>query len=99
MQSNNYLKMTTPIEWTVAVVGGLTVPYAVFRALGRTRARDPLLFIGACFVALRLLITIGQLMLSEGFDVQWFFATLIVAYLVRRRLRLFDSKPDPAAAA
>lgn len=85
--------MTTPTEWAVGAVVGLAVPFAMYRALGQLRARDPMLIIGCTFVALRGVIAVGQLVERGTLDAPWALAALGVAYLVRRRLRLFESPP------
>lgn len=85
--------MTTPTEWAVGAVAGLAVPLSVYRVLGPVRARDPMLVIGCTFVALRGEIAVGQLVERGTLDAPWALAALGVAYLIRRRLRLFESPP------
>ena len=82
--------MTTPTEWAIGAVLGLTVSVAVYRALGPVRARDPMLSIGCTFVALRVVIAVGQLVERGTLDAPWALAAIVVAFLVRRRLRLFE---------
>jgi hypothetical protein len=85
--------MTTPTEWAIGAVLGLTVSFAVYRALGPVRARDPMLSIGCTFVALRGVIAVGQLVERGTLDAPWALAAIVVAFLVRRRLRLFERAP------
>lgn len=81
--------MTTPFEWAMgAVVGGL-VTVLVYKRLGAARARDPMLLIGSGFVALRIVLTIGDLLMHGTFSLAWAVLTIAVAYVVQRRWRLF----------
>lgn len=91
--------MTTPTEWAVGAVVGLAVNLGVYCVLGPLRARDPMLLIGCTFVALRGVIAGGQLVERGTLDVPWAFAAIGVAYLIRRRVRLFAERPDDGAVA
>ena len=77
--------MTTPFEWVAGTLVAGIVTITAVALLGPVRRRDPLLLIGTTFVALRLAITIGSLVVDNTFDGPMALITLLVVALLQRR--------------